>query len=475
MLTSILSCAVQDLPIIQNQTATGTAVYINPANGNDSETGRDINKPIKTLSRAGVVANAGDTVFIIGGHYTAFKDEFKRTDSGTERIYIMPYANSQVILDGAGYNFTQTWEAIFKIESSKYITLQNITLQNNSVGGGLLVNSDSYYANQSEYVELRNCTVSNVQYEGIKIQGSNVLVEECEVFNACLMNRNFMSTTFHPVALVSFWHTSQFQDMNRNNIFKNNRVHDSWGEGVAFVKTDGFVCEGNQVYDCPYTLIYADNSFNGTINNNVIYSENPLYYRNVGNLFVPANGIFWAAEGSFYTVSNRMIENINIFNNLILKTSAAFGWFDDDLNTSNYDSYKNINICHNTVFHNIGFETFYLEPAENPQRIPPTNCSFKNNILDKAVYEYFTNSIDFVNYWSVTNNCFAEGNIPSGFQTNNISGDPSFVNPSGYLPENYKIQPNSICRGAGILTNVTHDFWGTNRTNPPCIGFHEVF
>ncbi len=377
-------------------------IFVNPTSGDDTFGLGTIGSPYKSLGKSGQVAVGGDTIFVRGGIHTGFQNEFRRFNTGTSRIYIMPYNNEIVILDGAGYNFVGTWQAIVNIQSSRYVTFQNFEIRNNNLGRGLRVVSD---ISLSDYIEIKNCKINNSYYEGISIHGSNILVENCEITNACMMNANFGAPGTHPVALSSQWHSSQQFNISTNITFKNNKVHDSWGEGIAFVRTDTFLCEGNKVYDCPYVLIYCDNAYNGIIKNNVMYGANTLYYENISGLFVPASGIFWAAEGNEY-VLNRIVENITISNNLILKTRAAFGWFDDDFNNFANDSYRNISIYYNTVYYDIGFETFYIEPNINGIRVPPSNCKFRNNILNKATYGYITPSNDYLNYWDFTNNCF---------------------------------------------------------------------
>ncbi|MEO8447361.1 MAG: hypothetical protein ABI528_07695, partial [bacterium] len=196
-------------------------------------------------------------------------------------------------------------------------------------------------------------------------------------------------------------------------------------------------------------------------------------------------GIFWAAEQNSYGLPE-MVENIDIYNNLIIRTGSAFGWFDDSSNVSPNDSYKNIRIYHNTVFNTRGIQAFYLQPNFDSNRINPTGCKFINNIICKAKYpsnnpvyqNYFTSSTDFLassNIWEIRNNCFINGNIPAGITAGNLSGAPAFLDStSAASPSNYKVLSNSICAGAGFYSSsYPKDYFGSTRINPPTIGFYE--
>ncbi|MBK8981822.1 MAG: hypothetical protein IPM38_05725 [Ignavibacteria bacterium] len=87
-------------------------IYVHPILGVDAgNEGRNIGNPLKTLYRAGQVCHGGDTIFIRGGStYIGFHDTFRQIDTmGLTPVWIMPYFNETVILDGAGYNF-QSWK-----------------------------------------------------------------------------------------------------------------------------------------------------------------------------------------------------------------------------------------------------------------------------------------------------------------------------------------------------------------------------
>lgn len=483
----IFITAISLLCILFINTCYSKKIMVDPTFGNDTDSGT-YNSPYKSLSKAGQVAFGGDTILIKGNHHTQFKDDFIRWNNQNNLpIYIMPYNNVSVILDGQGHNFQYTWEAVLTINSSKYIEIRNLQLINNNKGSGLRVVSDAF---ESKFINIKNCKTSNTNRQGILIQASNVIVESCDISDACLENINqAFGKGGWPATLCTFVDfTHPTMDYCRNIVFRNNIIHNSWGEGISFVRTEGFEASGNIIYDCFSGYIYMDNSFSGNVFNNFLYSTNDHYNINYDNGYTqPAVGIFWAKEGAGgYADTTVMVHDINIYNNLILRTGPAFGWFDDKFNNTANDSYRDIKIYYNTVFDTRGYQSFYLEDSiVYYRRINPTGCEFKNNILCRGKYnnmyrEYFTINTDYKDstMWKIKDNCFIHnyptGFIP-GFYTSNIQGAPSFLDSvSNSSPNNFRLHSGSICVQNGKPVNVSNDYWNVTRDPiSPTIGFYE--
>jgi hypothetical protein len=458
-------------------------LYVDPTNGNNNYNGRDINFPIQTLNTAGYLCVNGDTIFILGSYHTGINQDFTRTNDTTGWVYIMPYSNGLVTLDGSGA-VTDFWDAIITIESTSRVYIKRFNLINSTgqnEGIGLRVNS---YNRESRNIIVDSCKINNTKRQGINVQASYTTVKNCEISNACLSNINQSGcSSYWDAALKSYVDVTRPWLYCYKIEFYNNKIHNCWGEGINLVRTDSFKVYNNTVYNVYSQSIYLDNSYNGEVNNNWLYSNDSTYDRSCYNHIIsnnykaPAGGIYWAAEGYGNYEVDRIVENIKIYNNFIYGTSNAFGWFRDDGNSYANNSYKNIQIFYNTVYNLKCYETFYLE-IDTLNRTRPSGCIFRNNILPKGRYlnqisSYVTNSADFVNYWTRTNNCFIDNDIPANWP-NNIQGDPSFINPGINLPDYFKLASNSICRDSGIsISGITSDYWYAGRDNTPCIGFHE--
>jgi parallel beta-helix repeat protein len=459
-----------------------SSLFINPTSGNDNTGTGTLGNPYKTLNKAGQELNNRDTIYIIDSLHISVKMEFTRMDNQTTWVYIRPYNTPTVTLSGVGQSFL-SYEAILSIQSSKFVDIKNIIVKDNNQGPGIRVVSDAAPSWISQYVNIRNCRTYNIWRQGILIQASDILVENCEVDSVVLRNRfQILGNGGWESALGTFLNPRDslfFQ--NKNVVFRNNFVHNVWGEGISLVRARNFVVENNIVKDCFSACIYSDNSRYGKIRNNWISSTSDYYNICYPGYCGPANGIFWAAEGLGHYAFDSIVKNIDIYNNLIVRTSSAFGWFDDSANTFITDSYKNINIYYNTVFDTKGYQTFFMDTSNiNPQRILPDSCNFINNIICKPKWNnqyerYFTYSNDFdslLHRWTIKNNCFIHG--PDPRFTNNITGSPSFVDSNFNSPNNFKIKSTSNCIGHGIkIDSFLVDYWNATRLNPPCIGFHE--
>ena len=461
-------------------------IYVDPTFGNNISGDGSINNPYKTLKKSGEVAVGGDFILIKGEYHSGFKDTFIRINNGnTQMITIMPQNNLNVILDGTGANFIASWEAILTITNSKYVEVKNIEVMNNDSSSGIRVVSDSF---ETRFVNIRNCKTSNTRTQGILIQASDVIVDNCEINNACLINKNQrLGFSGWPPALTTYVDLSHpTMDLCRNIVFSNNIVSNSWGEGIAFIRTKGYEASNNIVRDCFSAYIYSDNSRNGVIRNNWVYSTSDTFNIQYENgIRTPAVGIYWAAEGNDYMLDS-IVENIEIYNNLIVRTGPAFGWFDDTRNLYPNDSYRNIHIYYNTVFNTLGYQSFYIDDSNiNPNRIPPSGCKFINNIICKAKYpfiinpvynSYFTNSSDYETSWEIRNNSFIHGFPLGNYNLNNIQGNPLFLDSNNIInsSSNYKILSNSNCINAGeTIFGINADYFNYPRPATPTIGFYE--
>lgn len=458
-------------------------IYVHPTLGNDNgNNGRDIAHPLKTIYTAGLNCHGGDTIFIRGGVYTDFHDKFYQIDTlGLTPVWIMPYFNENVILDGSGFNF-QSWEAILNIERARNIVVQNFHVRNNNNGGaGIRVVSNDNPLFITKDVLIKNCLVHNTYRQGILVQASNVTVDSCEIYNAVMRNENQqLGDSGWEVALGTYlWPNTV--DCWTNIIFKNNFIYNSWGEGIAALRCYNFIIENNHVQDCFSAYIYIDNSRKGVIRNNWVNSTNDTFNRHYDlTFYAPGIGIQWAAEKNSYRVDS-LISDLDIYNNLIVRTNSPISWWRDITNNYFNNSYKNINVYYNTIYNTYGYQGFFLDPNTDGV-FTPTNCNFKNNIICKGQYplgsyqQYITTSSHYQN-WSIDYNCFIYNYIPENIPIlHNIQGSPSFVDTLNInIDTNFRIKSNSNCKLNGIHINeIDKDYWHNLRDNSlPCIGFHE--
>ena len=463
------------------------SLFVNPTSGNDFTGDGSFGNPYKTIAKIGsILYNTHcDTIYILGTNHSGVKDEIYRSDSQNYWIYIRPYNNPSVTLSGVNSFPPDSWKAILGVQSSKYIDIGFINVTaNDSASGFRVVSDDTTNHRISQFVNIRNCKANNCRRQGILIQASDVTVENCEIDSVCLRNKPYphlQGGWDFALGCLLIPEKPYFQ-VCKNIVFRNNYVHNAWGEGIVVERERDFLIEDNRVSDCFSVCIYADKSRFGVIRRNWISVNGEYYNRTYDPTYIArASGIFWASENLRHQDS--IITNIDIVNNFLYGTGPAFGWFDDEANSSIYDSYRKINIFYNTVFNTKSYMIFYIDTLNvNPSRIVPDNCNFKNNIICKAKWNnqyerYFTYSTDFITSWNVTNNCFIHG--PDARFPNNITGAPSFLDSLTNYPDSFKIKATSNCRDTGVLVfdynnvPINTDYWKAGRDNTPSIGFYE--
>lgn len=474
------SCSKQADTIVSPEPLSQKSVFVDPVSGNDNNNGREISSPYKTLKKAAASAVNGDTIFMKGGTYTAFKDEMVKTSTELAYIVIKPYPNQSVILDGTGASFTDG-EAILTIKNSSYVEISGFEIRNNLSGAGINVLSENKYCDN---IRISNCIIHDMKASGIYAGSSNLSVTGCEIYNTCLNNQNRAlgdNGAWHAAIEYYFKYNYSIYSGEFVWIFgtiSNNKIHNNWGEGLKTTRLSECKITDNKIYNNYSTAILLDNTKNVLVYNNYIYTTNDDYNRMTSGYSRPMEGLAFS-YGKNDFMANPIPENIAVYNNLFVRTSAPFRWKCDAANVIHYNSYKNIKIAFNTTYNTIGRETFALDEALSGRDIPYGN-EFKNNIIYKPVYNsvpqnYFTSSADYQQYWAISNNCFASGDIPAFVSKNNIQGNPSFSNPSLNSPEGFKIASGSICYASGeMIASIEKDYFLNLRSPNPSIGFFEL-
>jgi len=475
------SCTKQADTIVNSPSSVSQkSVFVDPVNGNDNNTGREISSPFKTLKRASAFAVTNDTVLIKGGIYTGFKDEIEKSYSEIGYIYVKPYAGQSVVLDGTGASFAEG-EAILTIKNSHHIEIIGLEIRNNIHGAGISVLSEDKYC---DHISIKNCTIHDVNAAGIYAGSSFFTVSGCEIYNTCLNNLNralgdngkwhsaietYFKYNYSLYHAEYIWTTAEIS---------NNKIHHNWGDGVKITRTSECKITDNKIYNNYNCGIKLDNSKDALIFNNYIYTTNDDYNRVTSGYSRPMEGFVFCNERNDF-LGNPITENVSVYNNLFVRTSAPFRWYYDATNNIIYNTYKDVRIAFNTTYNTIGKETFALD-AVFGSRINPSGNEFRNNIIFKPAYNsaqqnYFTSSGDYQQYWSISNNCFASGDIPGYLFQSNISGDPAFSNASSNSPEGFKIAPGSICYATGsMIASIQNDYFLNPRSPNPSIGFFEL-
>ena len=421
--------------------AFAASIYISPT-GNDTTGDGSIGSPYRTLAKAGSVAVAGDTVYARGGTYSASHENLAAySGAAGNPITFTNYPGEHAVFDGTGHTFT-SGESI--LDLGNHVVVDGFEVKNNPAGSGIV-------AWEVHDVTISNCIVHEVWGAGISVHGDHIVAEGNEVYRAVLMNENGK----HGGGGWSCGIVSQRgdnADASTNIAFRNNYVHDVWGEGINTYCTDGFTTEGNTVMNAYSVNFYLDNARNGVVRNNISFTTPEGEHRLKGAL---PQGIGMASERyrGWTPVDD---ENIQSYNNLIWRTSEGIRWWKDSA------GYRNLKICHNTII---------ASERAGIQIDAGTNTS-GNELQNNIVYGAYVN--DDLSYWVTSNNDWPDGVPTIGSHPNSFAADPLFVNPvQSDIPNGFRLGGGSPCISAGASVGVTRDFFGTARDARPDLGFHE--
>ncbi len=436
--------------------------FVSPV-GNDETGDGSIDAPFVSIEKACDFVGAGDTIFMRGGVYN-FQQLVNSESNGTNAnpIVICNYLNEEPIIDGSEVNLNNNSALLFVARWTQdpvmqHYVVQGITVRNSSERG------ISYY--KTENLTIRDCKVYNIQKRGIGGYGSNVFIENNEIFQAALINENgIMGNSGWPMIIYG---AVDYENGNPSeNIFiRNNYVHECWGEGIGPGQgSTGVIIENNTVKDVWSVGIYCDKTSDVTISSNHIFNVNENFYRN-GE---PAIGISLANEISFHGMYP-FVQNIRIYNNLISNVRKGIGFWLDASNNEDQNTYSGIDIAFNVIYNPTSAAIVFDDIPEGNTN--PSGCSLHNNIFYSGAW---SSEIMDVSAWNISHNNWV-GEAPSFAGNYHITEDPALVAPAiDAEPIDFMLQANSPAIESGVfLPQIDTDFWGHMRMNPPCIGFHE--
>lgn len=273
--------------------------------GSDVAAG-DIDHPFKTIQKGVDVSVAGDTVYVRSGNYNE-KVAMKASGTAGNPITISGYPGERAVLNGtgislaAGYGLISLWSGSGSV-GRKYITIQNMVIENSSAEGIASLYSVS---DPSNNITITGCTFYNIWYRAINFwqersspQISDIDVNNCSFseIETCIPISMHECVTFYGCKNVKFQynymdncHKIMIDCANntKNVLIDHNRLNNT---GIT---TTAIYLDGGQK-----SLPIICSVSNVTISNNTIWGNK--------------TGITLASE-----YSGGSINNVTIVNNII--------------------------------------------------------------------------------------------------------------------------------------------------------------
>lgn len=419
--------------------ANASTYYVSTS-GNDANNGA-LSTPFRTISHGAAVAQAGDTVYVRTGVYN---DLVRISSKGTAaaHIGIAAYPGEAPVIDGTG---TASSTDLVVFSNAQYVDFSGFEVRN-STHIGICVYPGSFLtiSNNNVHGSIRNGIWAGYSTFGTT---SDLTISGNTVWNNVLENQNRTMNGGWAQAIGT-------QSANRVTI-TNNKVYQNYGEGIAYVLSDGGTIKKNEVYDNYSVEIYLDNAQTTTVDSNLAYTTgNTNYYRSS----YPASGIGTANES--YSTSNPL-NSLTIVNNIVLNSKYGFYYS----NEANGGGLQSVTVANNT-FYKGAVDVLWIASAAH-----------SNSVVENNVFYQVGNVMTNVAGAGVTyrNNNWYGGTAGAAAGSGDVIADPRLANPGGLTGADYKLTSGSPVVASGItLPNVTVDYFGTPRVVAFDLGAHQL-
>ena len=309
-----------------------------------------VSKTITTTDYASAIrqASPGDTIELLTGTYSSVPYGIPSGSEG-KPITIKAAPNAKVVFVGT------TSKYIFEQYQPKYVNIEG-PFELKTCNRGV-----SIY--QGYHVTISGLTIHDVQYQGIAVTGHYITVSNNEVYDCSLENKYTAKSREYGWSQCVAVHGISQGVMSTNIAFKNNKIHEGYGEALDFLECDTCSAIGNNITNGFSMNIYVDASRNIVIEGNILRVNTDNYNTKWGR----ACGIGMAPESGGIVISNILIQN-----NVMIGTRMGIYFF----TMGNGGAYDKIRIYHNTLW-NVGTTPVWFRAPNNT----PTGCEMKNNFF----------------------------------------------------------------------------------------------
>jgi hypothetical protein len=403
---------------------------------------------------------AGDTLYLKGGTY---KQAVTIRKSGTEisPITISNYPNEVVTFDASGLSAY----SVIRL-SGDWLIAQGFEIKNSKSAVAMLIEGD--------HGIVRNNRIHDNWAAAIHINGDYGLAENNLAFNNGLVNENNQS------GVKGGWPAIVSCVRNYDNptpeycTLRGNIVYENWGEGVSVFEQIHATIEDNISYNNQQNIYLSDTKYS-LVQRNLSYCTP----NNHIGTYHTQNGILVGDEKGVLIDGVRQSSSDNkVYNNMVIgcDRNIAAGTLQSTNNLYAYNTFLN------SANEDGDSSNVFIYVAGSC-----SNCRFINNLIYQGPDSVKPIAIGGDSSWTMANNLWSER--PSSLfrdndgnnQTNDIIADPLMANiivPSvgNITAENFKLLANSPAINQSFpLSEVTVDFFGTNRGNNPDIGAHEYY
>jgi hypothetical protein len=282
--------------------ADARSLFVAPQ-GNDRYDGSQ-QKPLRTITAAAKLTRPGDTVYVRGGVYQQAVD-IHSIGTARARIDFRPYANEQVILDGAKIRRNTP---IVDLSRCAYVDFRGFEIRNARY---IAVN-----IRNAKHVRVIDNFIHDAVRNGIYAGGAVIGANRDITISGNRVHRTVRENK--KPSRDGGWAGAIVVSKTEIAAITSNRVWENHGEGIIAGRSNHVAVRDNEVFDNFSVEIYLDNARHVTVERNTIYSTgNRRYFRN-------------GKPSAAIMIANEINRNMNlsshntIANNLIVGTRWGF-------------------------------------------------------------------------------------------------------------------------------------------------------
>lgn len=469
---ALVFALVISLPVFQSSLAATAASipctrYVAPG-GSDSNSGLNVNAPLRTLQKAAGLASAGEVICARGGVYSQRLTITKSGQPGSP-VTFQNYPGENAVLDGANLTVPATTNGLVHIKGASYIVFKNFELRNYRTSAPDIVPVGIHVSGLAHHVEIRNNRIHHIEHNGTASEGTDahgiavygasgttsihdIIIDRNQLYNLKLgsseglvINGNVekwqvTNNILHDmdnigIDAIGFEGTAPANDQARNGLIAGNHVYniDTFGNpaygnerSAACVYVDGgksIIIQRNRLHHCNLGIEIASEhagkaTSHITVRNNLVYSNSEV-------------GL---ALGGYDTQRGATL-NCAIVNNTFFKNNTSGDW-----GAEIYIQYKANN---NTIQNNL------IYAGDARRYIGSWSSVISGNLLD---YNLFFSSGGAGGFWEwrgTTYTTFASYRAASGNDAHSKNGQ----NP--LLTSNQRLQSGSPAINSGLAHSLS--------------------
>lgn len=280
--------------------------------GNDGNSGT-LDSPLKSISKALLRVNPGDTIFLREGAYHEFVTPTRSGEKG-KLITLKSYPGETAKIDGTGMTIKGWFSALVQLKSVQYMTFENLHICN-ATNSDVNTDPEGVYINGvSRDITFRNCKVYNIKStclaghnngdwrsahaflvigddNGTPIR--NLTIEKCEIYD-------MHTGTSETLTIAGNVDGFTIQDCE---------VHDVENIGIIVAGGDNLNAGGN---------ISVNYARNGVVRRNKVYRCSHQVSKDFGKVFIIILPLMGRLESMFAEVQVLLSSKISCGNVTVL-------------------------------------------------------------------------------------------------------------------------------------------------------------